>query len=390
MKRVLYATTAIVGASLVASSAQAEEGIKIGLSGFMNTYYGISTRDADDDSGSISDQNVSHFQDATINFIGSTTLDNGIEVGARFELESFGHPGDEQFMWFNGEFGEITLGSHNSAGYRLSFDAGPPNFSSGIPINTGWIATFVPAPSGHAADFRQPGLSTSIDTHNDANTVGYMSPRIAGFKFGASWTPEPGSTSSSSTGAGDSQFGPVFEEEAANNAISFGASYVQDFNGLGFSVAGGYNRAFFDGDAGVIGPGFTSASGDNLGSVDDREQFMAGIGLSFAGISVGFDWANQNDDKAAGFSSNEGNSYSAGIAYSTGPWTASVDWLGSDIEGDVDNPADDELDAFKGGLDYALGPGITLSGSVVYADWSEEGGDDLDAVAGVLGTTVTF
>jgi len=383
MKRVLYATTAIVGASLVATSAQAAEGIKIGLSGFMNTYYGISSRDADDDSGSAtsdSDRNVSHFQDATINFIGSTTLDNGIEVGARFELESFGHPADEQFMWFSGEFGEITLGGHNSAAYRLSFDAGPPSFSSGIPINTGWINTFIPAPSGYFTQFRSPSLSTSIDTHNDANTVGYITPRVAGFKFGASWTPETGGT-----GAG--QFGPVDEGIQFNNAVSVGASFVQDFQGLGFSVAAGYNRAF-EPESG--NPAISNGLGAQAGGLNDREQFMAGIGLSYAGFSVGFDWANEEHDVAPGFQSAEGNAYSAGVAYSTGPWTASVDWLGSRIEGDPTVSADDEVDAIKGGLDYALGPGITLSGSLVYADWEEENGDDLDAVAGVLGTTVTF
>ncbi len=383
MRKPLLATTAIAGLSLVATGAQAAEGIKIGLSGFMNTYYGISDRDADDDSGSAtsdSDRNVSHFQDATINFIGSTTLDNGIEVGVRFELESFGHPQDEQFMWFSGEFGEITLGGHNSAAYRLSFDAGPPNFASGIPINTGWINTFIPAPDGFVTQFRSPSLSTSIDTHNDANTVGYITPRIAGFKFGASWTPETGGTPAG-------QFGPVDEGTSFNNAISVGASYVQDFQGIGFSIAGGYNRAF-EPEGGV--PAASNGLGAQAGGINDREQIMAGIGLSYAGFSVGFDWANEEQDVAPGFQSTEGNAYSAGLAYSTGPWTASVDWLGTEVEGDPTVSAEDEMDAIKGGLDYALGPGITLSGSVIYADYEEENGDDLDAIGGVLGTTVTF
>jgi len=386
MKKALYTTTAIIGANLIAlGSAQAAEGVKIGLSGFMNTYYGVSSRDADEDSGSAtadSDRNVSHFQDATVNFIGSTTLDNGIEVGVRFELESFGHPQDEQFMWFAGEFGELSLGLHDSAAYRLSFDAGPPSFTSGIPINSGWINTFIPAPAGFNTAFYSPALSTSLETHNDGNTIGYITPRIAGFKFGVSWTPEPANPI-------NGQFGPVDQALQMNNAISAGASYVQDFDGVGLSLMAGFDRAFDnEGPAPAAANGFGAPGG----AVADREQYMAGIGLSYKGVSLGFDWAHENHNVApgSGFQSSDGSAYSAGIAYTTGPWTASADWISTEVEGSPGVPGDDELTAAKVGLDYALGPGITLSGTLAYADWEEEAGDDLDAVAGILGTTLVF
>jgi hypothetical protein len=381
----LFATTTLAGFTLMAAHAEAEEGVQLGLSGFMNTYYGISSRDSTGEEES--DKNQSHFQDATINFIGSTTLDNGIEVGVRFELESFGHPEDEQFMWFTGRFGEINLGGVNSAAYRMAFDAGPPAFASGIPINTGWVNTFIPAPEGWFTQFRTPALSTFIDTHNDANTVSYFSPRYAGFAFGLSWTPETG-------GTGEGQFGPVSEETQFNNALSAGVTYQQSFAGIDVGVHGGYNIAFDPSQ-----PAIANGLGAQEGGIDDREQIMAGLSLSYAGFTFGGNWAHEDHDVAIqdsdgdglnDFQTADGNSYAIGASYALGPWTFSVDSLISKIEGDPTLPGDDELLTIKGGVNYALGPGIQLSATLLYADWEEEGGVEEDAIGGILGTTVTF
>jgi predicted porin len=382
MKKYLYATTAIVGVGLAATSAQAEEGVKIGLSGFMNTYYGISSRDGGDDSGNTADLDQSHFQDATINFIGSTTLDNGIEVGVRFELESFGHPQDEQFMWFKGSFGEINLGGTNSAGYRMAFAASGNLYTAGVPINTGWVNTFIPAPTNQTTSFRRPSLSTFIDTHNDHNTVSYFSPRISGFQFGASWTPEAVNKNPAAgpNSTANGQFGPVNEDLDYNNALSVGVNYVQSFNGFDVALAGAYNRASAPDNAIVA----------DTTEDDDLQQYMAGINLGYAGFVIGANYAGQDSEDSPGEVANDGDAYSFGVGYTTGPWSLAVNSFFSEVEGSAANNGEDEQTSVVGGIDYALGPGITVSGSILYTDWEEEGGDDLDAVAGIFGTTVTF
>lgn len=382
MKKYLYATTAIVGASLAATSAHAqEEGVKVGLSGFMNTYYGVSTRDAGDDDSNVgnfnADQNQSHFQDASIYFRGSTTLDNGIEVGVNFELESFGHPGDEQFMYFQGSFGKITLGGHNSAAYLQSFNASGNLYTAGIPINTGWVNTFIPSPGGQTTNFRQPSLSTFLDTHNDHNTVSYESPRFGGFQFALSWTPEAATNGGvMSTGAG--QFGPVVETTQYNNSVGIGGSYVQSFNGFDVALAGGYQNA-------------QSPDSAPAGADDNLQQYMGGINLGYAGFVVGANYANQDSENSVGFQNEDGQSYSFGAGYTTGPWSVALNSIFSEVEGNTAVSGDDEMMSIVGGLDYALGPGITVSGSVLYTEWEEDQFDsDVDAVAGILGTTVTF
>jgi len=395
MKRVLTATTAIVGMGFAASSAQAADPINIGLSGFMNAYY--STGGEKDDFGTNGERG--HFQDATINFSGSTTLDNGIEVGARFELESFGHPADEQYIYFDGSFGNLKLGSHNSASYQMGWVASGHHYTAGIPINTGWINTLVAGGSGigaNAADFREPGLSTFLDTHDDSNTISYMTPRFAGFRFGASWTPEPNVSVSGSEG----QFGQVDPDAVGfHDAFSFGANFSRDFQGIGVNAAGGINIA----------------PNEGVGNGDDVKQYTGGVNVSFAGFNVGGNVAVQDSDGAnsgtdddmntpgvqassSNFATTDGHSWSVGIGYTTGPWSFALEHIRSEVEGRTDLSDDDEMETYEFGADYALGPGITLSSAIARTEWQNEdgqagvpgGGGEIQSTVAVLGASVTF
>ena len=376
MKRVLTATTAIVGMSFAATAAQAEEPISIGLSGFMNVYYGFGGQD-DDITGEDSDTRY-HLQDATINFSGSTTLDNGLEVGTRFELESFGHPADEQYIYFKGSFGNLTVGSHNSVAYSMSFLASGHHYTAGIPINTGWINYLVMGGSGgQVQEFsaREPGFSTFLDTHNDSMTVSYQTPRFAGFKFGASWSPNAGQSE------GETQFGPTATDTQYHDSLSAAVNYTNSFGAATINAAAGLNYA--------------QAGDDQLAqngtSADDVAQYMGGLNVGFGGFNVGGNIGIQDsEDSGVRFERNDGTAWSLGAGYSTGPWSAAVDYGNFETEGLVANPDDDQTQAVKFGVDYAMGPGIKLSGTIAHAWRDEEGGAEADGTSGVLGTTVTF
>jgi len=370
MKRVLTATTAIVGMSVAASSVQAAEPIDIGLSGFMNAYYGFGDRDTDDGQ----DTNVTSFQDATINFSGSTTLDNGIEVGARFELESFGHPQDEQYIYFDGSFGNIKAGSHNSVIYQMGWVASGHTYAAGAPVNSGWIATLTNGfGTDSEANFRQPSLSTYITLHNDANTVSYQTPRFAGFKFGASFTPN-----ASNTGA--AQFNTGDENTIEHNAFSLAANFSREFGNVTVNAAGGWER---------------SNEAENNGD-EEADAFSGHVNVAVAGFSLGGGVAVLDSENFTGSDNNQavrndGFSWDVGATYSTGPWTAQVNFLKSEVEGGP-GPGEDENRFIQGAIDYALGPGITVSASVLNSEW--DGGDpgdtEVSGTFGVLGTTVTF
>ena len=46
--------------------------------------------------------------------------------------------------------------------------------------------------------------------------------------------------------------------------------------------------------------------------------------------------------------------------------------------------------ALEGGISYAIGPGITGSFSVMYAEWEPGNGEDADGIGGILGMKIGF
>src|SRR5688572_4944915 len=86
MKRALLGTTALLSAGLGAAPALAEEPIRLSVGGFFREAYMVV---ADDETEGLGDDRAGtgFFGDAEVHFVGRTTLDNGLEIGARIELE---------------------------------------------------------------------------------------------------------------------------------------------------------------------------------------------------------------------------------------------------------------------------------------------------------------
>jgi outer membrane protein OmpU len=64
-------------------------------------------------------------QDFEIIFLPSITLDNSLKIGANIQLEGNSDTDsiDESFLFIRGNFGEVLLGSENSAGYLMHYEA---------------------------------------------------------------------------------------------------------------------------------------------------------------------------------------------------------------------------------------------------------------------------
>ena len=74
MKRQLFTTTALVTAGVLASTvAQAEEGIKLGLGGYMNNYFGGG--DVDSDGNDFNETSL--WSDGEVFFTGDQVLSSG-------------------------------------------------------------------------------------------------------------------------------------------------------------------------------------------------------------------------------------------------------------------------------------------------------------------------
>ena len=427
MKRNLLTTTALVTAGVLAApGAFAEEGITLGLGGYMNNYFG----GGDTGESAVDLSHTSLFSDGEVWFTGETTLDNGLTFGANVQLESFssGDQIDENFGYMEGGFGRLQFGSENTAAYLMQYSA--PNV--GAPINSGWVTVFIPPAAGHTAAFRSPAISTFIDTGNDEHTLTYFTPRLFGFQLGMSY--QPGLSFS-----GDGTNSPVDKDTTYNHGFAVGVNFVESFGGVDVAVAGGYRRAQGpDTDITAINPtGIVGTNGvaTKVFTIDrpDMQQVSGGINIGFAGVTIGGSVAAEIDGRVtastssfttsnhtgalaslggagavlpspfpastfaqglgtftSGAVSTEGWSYDAGISYGTGPWTFGVAYIHGEVEGSVTTPGDDELDAFSGGVEYAVGPGITASVTGMYADWDEEGGADNTGYVGIVGVSFGF
>ena len=136
MKKLLLGSTALLVTGLAANSAYAADGIKLGLGGFFKTSVDVNIDDhGQNDLGNNRDSSMVS-SDAEIYFIGKTTLDNGLTVGTRVELEGEQKTDqiDAAWVYFNGGFGSLNIGSLKSALAQASAraqgarppDAAPP------------------------------------------------------------------------------------------------------------------------------------------------------------------------------------------------------------------------------------------------------------------------
>ncbi len=427
MKKLLYGTTALVSAGVVASSAaHAEGGIKLGLGGYMNNFFGVGDVDADGNDF----ESTGMFSDGEVWFVGQTTLDNGLTFGANIQLESFtsGDQIDENFGYMQGGFGRLQFGSENTAAYLMQY-AAP---SVGVPINSGWVTSFIPVPAGFTASFRSPALSTFLDTGNDENTLTYFTPRLFGFQVGASYQ-------AAVNFSGDGANFPVQADKDTEyqHGLSVGVNFVESFGAIDVSVAGGYRGAQAPDDDIVVLDPSRNAAGNGNGvdpkvrsvNVTDINQVSAGVNIGYAGFTFGGSFAKEIDGRVtanssafnttdfgggvlagsfagvapfattpvlegatytSGTTSTKGTSWDVGLSYGTGPWTFGATFFYGEVEGDMQRAGKDKLRAANGAVEYALGPGITSSLSVLWGDWDGEDGVDNRGVAGIGGINFRF
>ena len=353
MKKILLGSTAIVAAGMIASvpSADAASKMKLGVGGYMEQWFGFTSGDdgvAQDYSG------FDIKSDPEIFFKGSTKLDNGITVGVNVQLEATqnGDQIDEQYMFVKGSFGQIIIGDENSAMYKMHY--APSDF--GIGMNSGDVTVWnkpVKDAEGDSINmgshYRSPFGATYIepDAVNDSAKISYFTPRVSGFQLGLSYGPD-----------GNQDSNGLPNRDAANtDYIMVGANFKQKMGGMSVGISGGYGTVT-DAAAGGVEPEATSF----------------GIKLGMGGVSAGVSYANFSD---SGEKDQEG--INAGVAYSSGPMGVSIAYFHGEKDGNngdaatLNNQA--ERDVIHLSAKYAMGPGVTLAGTLGHAVYSSDDAD---------------
>jgi outer membrane protein OmpU len=386
MKKVLLGTTALLGVGLMAGTAAASDGIKLSLGGFYRTAYMVNFDD--DNEGELgNDRNTDGlFTDGEVFFNGSLTMDNGLTVGVRIELEAEqeGDQIDESFAYFQGNFGTVRIGNDDSAmqgacitppGLTTNFGAFSPGqwaSNDSVAIQSGGT---INAPTSNSVCF-------GVD--NDATKMVYYSPNWSGFSFALSYTPD-GAAEGAGNSGGHNGMGARADGSSQHNVSGY-VSYGYEGEGWGLNIGGG---------ADFVG----RVDGDGDEDTDEKaaDHYQTGVVLNFGGLSVGGAFQYYNDFSGT---SDDGWVAGGGVSYNVDAWTVGLQYSHLDFDNEV---ADDDFDTTRDRIvltgEYAMGPGVSLDASLGYTWVDVSGADDgsdadnadnYDAFEIGIGTAFTF
>lgn len=434
MKKILLGTSAVALAGASATSANAAEW-DLSWGGYMNTY--LNFLSLDDDPSDRDGFDV--LQDGEITFSPSITLDNGLTFGVnvQFEADSFdgGDDVDEAYVTVGGSFGQVVLGSDDSAFGTMLYGAAGVGWA-GVRSST-MTGTMMGGGFGARGDHAQLA--------GDAMRITYYTPRFAGFQLGASYA----------RNASEDDRGFESRNTDLQDIISLGANYDQTFGNVRVRLSGIFETGDQEGspavaavivpgtpavpaapDAVVPGspaaPGILRGAGGTLRTFADTTTGLAnnpgatlvlpstpaqpattvagspaipagaptvitpavaavgdsdptnwslGASVGFGGVTIGGAYANIDPDTG---NNSDTDHFNLGVSYTTGPWGVSLSGAHTDAPGYDTNQV-----ALNG--TYDLGPGVTAG---AYIGWAERdndnSGDDPEGFVVGTGLALSF
>jgi hypothetical protein len=348
MKQILLGTTALVAAGLVASNAHAAQGVQLGIGGYYAAAAGFlfDQDDSNDDPGAHT-RNVVFRQDVEVHFKGETTLDNGLTVGARIELEGqqSNDQIDEVWAYFKGGWGQIRFGDDDDASEQLHYLI--PNASNDFGVDTPYFE-FANNHAGFTNGVFQTN-STVLNISSDSTKIIYFSPTFAGFNFAISFAPDQVQDGYSYyTGGGGTNFTNVTGR--TQNIASAALNYEHDFNGIGLATGIGGSEAQWSQTGGTT-------------NVQTTWGVDGHVIVTYAGFTLGGAGRYQNNWLTA----SGADLWVAGVGgtYNWDAWTVGLAWSHGNYEYQVGNSAD-KIDIIQITGRYDLGPGISIDGMLGY------------------------
>lgn len=367
MKKALIGTSALIAVGLLtAQGASAEEKIKLGLSGNYRVLGGIVNQDDGPTNDAANTRNHGIGTDGKVNFSGKTTLDSGIEVGVRAELELQSNADviDEHYMWIENTdvWGRIEMGDRDGAGNKMNTLA-PFVFGAAIVgVQTIQLAN---SPANSAAFVvAVPGMS------NDSTKITYYTPKFGAAQIGISYTPDSdeniGGAFGTSIARGDSDANDVSE------ILEIGANWSGSMGDAKVNVSGAY--------ASGKGEAATAAA------VNDHDRWAVGAKIAMNSWALGGQYINNETGGGALATTIQRDDITTrvGLTYANGPWLYGAEYANRSIE--VTATGEDEATVWGVGAKRTLGAGVTAGIGVHVWDWQ----DDLSAVAGENDATEFF
>ena len=267
-------------------------------------------------------RDVGIHNDAEIIFKGKGKTNNGLEIGFQVQVEAEGSGEkdhiDENYVYVKGGFGKVEIGAENNAPYKQQV-AAPKVFGWKTYDNN--FKTW-----SSASNFDKP-LMDGIDS--DALKINYYTPKINGFQFAASYTPD------TSDRSGDSSL----YKETVN----------EDEDGIGTSTAFGIKYSGKVGDMKVKASYGVNELDEDTGQMEKEDEAF-GLSVSSGPITVGGNF--QTVERAGA----ERDILHYGVEYKL----SKASKIGFIIH-DQEEENGDELDIIAVGGSTKLGAGTTLT-----------------------------
>ena len=412
MKKILFASTALVAASMMsAGAAQAADKIKLDVGGFskwwvVGTWQSTAFQNATTNgapavgnlggsanNGSAQKANVDVKGDNEIWFSGSTALDNGLQVGVFVSLEAGGHSDmttdtiDSSYAWIAGGFGKVIAGTAAN-GTALTHVQAPDAANGTVGASIIGNNFAIQKPTSVMGMNQIVGYSTSTNTtafiaDDKAEKLTYVAPSFYGLTVGASYIPN--------VLRQDSRATPNSRAEAWGGT----ALYANTFGPVGVKASAGY--VWVDTTAAGAGVGvnaFTAqmygaqvsyagftlggsaqiAHQDNKSNSNLTDSFLNATTDPRAGVKIGTTKGSQAIDFG-------GNAYDVSLQYASGPYAVSFGYYHSEVNGirnssttafQSSNGKQDTIDLYQASGKYNLGPGVDALATVGYVDYKDQ------------------
>ena len=432
MKRILLATTTLIGAAGLFSGAALAETPKVTIGGYANFEAGYVSDDMDKANTTTqlgqgaagTKQRPQAFRsDTQVDFKIDGKNDSGLGYGGEVDLladttadsQGRGLNAIKTVVYLEGSnWGRFELGSNVGADGTMKVDAGTIARATGG-INGDWsyfanagdqfLAAAASPLSYGSIGSQNPAAGTTSDlnytgshTEENLNKITYYTPRFAGVQLGVSYAPDQSNRGQGSFVPAGAATAPAGVDRSETNAglsqniFTGGVNYDNKFGDVGFTAAatGEYGKAQ-----------------NNL--YNNLAAWNAGAKLSYMGFSLAGSYGNWGSSNTIRTAHSDNTHYwDIGVAYEYGPFGASVTYLNSQFDcgargttvattgatGDCTAVGKNKFSDISTGVDYKLAPGLTPYAEVTWYDENSANtavqSHDNKGVVGIVGTQLNF
>jgi hypothetical protein len=371
MKKILYGTTALLAAGLIAGSAAAASPVKLQLGGYANWFAGVSSLKNDINGSPAWGGEYNNFDvtmDARISVLGETRLANGMRVGAFVETELSDQQSTDgnqvriyqAYTYVDSAHGRVVLGKMSSIDKQLHVGARDVGL---LDINESDMAFFLPNMGGEAAYILQG---------NRANQIAYFTPNVHGLTLAVSYA------------SGDDDSRGLGVAENTMKTWNLAGMYRMNFQGIDFGLSAAATMS----DKG----GASSWQNEELFG----DAWSVGMEVGMMGFTVGggFKYVNNVGTQLEPLGEKDLKVSTLGVAFEQGPLAASVSWIHQNGYGEtfVAGTSVDTVwnSTVLASVKYTVSSGVDTFATFGYNQFKDDSGDKMSGYAFVTGIGLTF